>query len=739
MKNSKFIRLLSLVLACISLISLATAATAEVVKTSTLWDLQSAVNQRNTTSYAGILKDILGGPDELHPNDNDEYEIHSSLGLYKMARISTKNKTFKLMNDLDLSGQTWYPVANFSGTFDGNGKKIIGLNIKGSASNVGLFADVQAEGTIEDLTLENVTVTASGDAKYVGVIAGTNAGTITNINVIGTITDTRAADAATEAYYGVVAGKCEATGTITGGTAVSIKDGADKYETTGLCADIKLNTKIADAKKGVAAEIAEGADVTGIFCDTTNSTNLLSSAEQARRATVVDNMYQQGTVKWTPSQDIYYTRNDATATTHSNAYVAGRTYTGIPYNHGAGSMERFLSQMETEQDSLGRYVTKTGLENATYDNRGEVTTNTGFAQYMGTDCSSAIGWAWAAISPGRCESNYYGTFLHTCRYMVPNEYNTETYGVQVAGGYQLPVSTENQSKDARNTRNIIALNTTQGMAEAYAKSHRGDALLFNITNDQDYSNEEGHARMLAEDPVVIRKADGTIDLEKSYVITHEQGDGLGDRKDQNGNYISDYEVYGRPKFEGWLGSLFQDTYNVKYTSWRINHKYTFSVLLTEEGYSAAVAAYNEGNGDVTQKPGCGWGYIPITMRAFTESKKNAYINEYTTSMPVVAPNNGKLYCNYRVVSATMLVTKGEEAVYDQTRFMGVGETGNIYRSRCLDVELGNLFPDAVDNCVAGETYNYTITLHLSDGTSKAFARNGSTVLEYTHPAAEATS
>ena len=734
MKNSKFIRLLSLCLALVCLLTLATAAAAEVAKT-TVWDLQKAVSAGETTSYAAILTDILGGPDELHPNKDNVYEIHSSLGLYKMANVDTEGKTFKLMNALDMSGKSWNPVAGFKGTFDGNGKTITGLSVKSSASNVGLFADVQAGATVKDLTLENVTVTVSGNAKYVGAIAGTNAGAITNVNVIGTITDTRAADAADEAYYGVVAGKCEATGTITGGTAVSIKDGAEKYETSGLCADIKLNTNIAGAKKGIAAETAEGASVTGFYCDTTNSTKLLSSAEQARRQTVVDNMYQQGTVKWTTSETVYYTRNDATETTHSNAFVAGRTYTGIPYNHGAGSMERFMSQMQADTDAQGRLVTVTGLEHATYDNRGDVTTNTGFAQYMGTDCSSAISWAWAAVSAGRTEDNYPGVFLHTCRYMVPNPYNTTKYGVQVAGGYQLPESTSSTGADARNTRNIITLNGTQGIAEAYAKSHRGDALLYNLTSDEDFSNEAGHARMLAEDPVVIRAADGSIDLEKSYVITHEQGDGLTDRKDQDGNYISDYETINRPG-SGYFGWLFQDTYKIKYTSWRINHKYTFSVLLTEEGYNAATAAYN--NGDQTQKPGCGWGYIPITMQAFT-TPKTSYFNEYGGESALTAPNSGKIYCNYRIISATMFVKDAEgNVVYDQTRYQGVGETGGIYRSNHLTADMSVLFSDSVNNCTEGQTYTFSISMLLSNGENKTFTRKatGESTFTYTHTVAE---
>ena len=731
MKRTKLFRLLSLCLVAACLLSVAAALSFDKNNDgkTNVWDLQLAINEGDDSyDMNAALEEILGGPNEMQPNAEGVYEIWSAFGLYHMTQSNTAGKTYALMQDIDMAGRYWSPTENFAGTFDGGNFTVSNLNIKGSAENVGLFANMQAGATVKDLTLENVTVMASGNAKFVGVIAGTNAGTITNVNVIGTIADSR--ESADGVCYGVLAGKCEATGVITGGTAVSVTDGAEKYTTADLCADIKIITAATNAKKGVAAQIEEGATVTGTFCESTNATSLLSTAEQTMRETVIQNMYEQGTVKWTTSETVYYTKNDSSETIHSNAYVAGRTYTGIPYNHGAGSMERFLSQMQTQKDSSDRYVTKTGLENANYDNTGSVTTNTGFAQYMGTDCSSAISWAWAAVSSGRCEQDYGGVFLHTCRYMVPNAYNQRNYGIQAAGGYQLPVSDTEafpDGKDVRNTREIVTLNGAQAMAEAYAKVHRGDALVFNTTKEEDFSNDEGHARLLAEDPVIIRNADGIIDLNKSYVITHEQGDGLGDKKDQNGNYISAYETtYRRDDTTGIL----PDKYNIKYTSWRINHKYTLAVLLTEEGYTAAKTAYNDG--DATQKPGCGWGYVPITMRAFTEAKKTPYINTYTETHPVIAPNTGWLYSNYRSISVTLVVKDANgNDVYNETRFTGVGPTGTDYRSNGLNIKLENLFPDAVDGCVAGQTYTYQITLHYSNGDSKTYTPSAA----YTHPAA----
>ena len=739
MKRNIWTRLLALGLAACSLFVLAAALSADKNNDGKInsWDMQLAVSEDPTQDFSDMIVAVLGGQDDKKPNAEGVYEIYNTFTLFNMANYP--DATFRLMDDLDLSGIVWTPVENFQGTFDGNNKTITGLTIHSDRENVGLFANMGENAVVMNLTLQDVVLTAGKDAKYLGAVAGTCSGTITNVDVIGRIYDTRETTDE-KVYYGALAGYATA-GTVSGGTGVSVTDGAEKYTTTGLCADMKVltNLPLEKIQKGVAARSEAGATVSGIFCDSSYATTLLSEAEQTKRETVVNNMYQQGTVEWTPSETIYYVRTysnngkDDSEHAHSNAYIAGRTYTGIPYNHGAGSLERFMSQMQEDTDSQGRLVTKTGLESGRYYTDGRADMLTGFIQYMGTDCSSSIGWAWATVSPAKMDDpNYTGTYLHLCRWMVPNAYNQQKYGVYPVGNYQMPETNAEKYTayaDVRNTQEIILLNGAQAMAEAYAQAHRGDALVFNTTKASDGEDsvllqDEGHSRMIAEDPVVIRNADGTIDLDKSYMITHEQGDGLGDVKDQNGNYISNYDSTKRSG-TGWIS----DTYYIKYTSWRINHKYNFNMLLTEEGENAAREAYK--NGDNDMRPGCGWGYIPITMKAF-EKTRTPYISK-DSSQPIVAPNSGRLYSNYRTISATLVVkdASGKE-IYNETRYNGVGAQNGQYRNTCMYTSLTNLFPDSVDNCVAGQTYTYTVKLYFSDGTSKVFTPDNA----YTHPAAE---
>lgn len=72
-----------------------------------------------------------------------------------------QGKTVKLLNDIDLGGDTWTPIDTFKGEFDGNGKTIRNFKIDGTADGcrVGFFNVVTGGAYIHNLTLQNVTAT----------------------------------------------------------------------------------------------------------------------------------------------------------------------------------------------------------------------------------------------------------------------------------------------------------------------------------------------------------------------------------------------------------------------------------------------------------------------------------------------------------------------------------------------------------------------------------------------------
>ena len=420
-------------------------------------------------------------------------------------------------------------------------------------------------------------------------------------------------------------------GTVASGTnLITASAGSSNKEdkVTGLTSQMAMDFAVLEEGSkprhiGIAGySKTENIDTAMIWQDTSGSIAYKSQAEQQRRQTAVDEMYRQGTIQWTVSEELTYTVSGSKTHTHSNIYKVGTTYYGLPYNSVGGGYARALSIMQENKDSKGRYVTVKGLENGIKDDDGK---SYGFVLAMGNDCSSAIGWAWGAVAPSRLANN--GTRVQTTPYMIPNEHNTPNFGVLPAGGYQTLTSNlpaEKQAVDARDTQSIIELNGgAKGMAEFYAKSSRGDALLC-VEYDLDTKTNEwvkgtGHARMLAYDPMIVRNYAGAINLDKSYVITHEQGDGLFDNRDANGNYT---------KYNG---------YNLKQTSWRIDHKYSLNVLLSKSAYNAAEKA--------GELPGCGWGYVPVTIPTFSaeEVRTPYYDAGYTSEAnyhPVILPATG---------------------------------------------------------------------------------------------------
>jgi filamentous hemagglutinin family protein len=81
---------------------------------------------------------------------------------------------------------------NFTGIFDGQNHTISNLHIApvnpvNFGISVGMFSTIGATGVVKNLTIDQATVTANpnatGPGQFVGVLAGTNAGLVSNVNV----------------------------------------------------------------------------------------------------------------------------------------------------------------------------------------------------------------------------------------------------------------------------------------------------------------------------------------------------------------------------------------------------------------------------------------------------------------------------------------------------------------------------------------------------------------------------
>ena len=146
--------------------------------------------------------------------ENGTYKVHTAEGLKAFAdEVNGGNRSLKctLTADINLTEQSWTPIGSYSnrytGTFDGEGHTISGLQLSSIGSNnVGLFGYVDG-GTVKNLNLE---ITSVSGNDYVGGVVGRNDGTITGCMVSGGSVTASAEDA----YVGGVEGN-DYGGTIT--------------------------------------------------------------------------------------------------------------------------------------------------------------------------------------------------------------------------------------------------------------------------------------------------------------------------------------------------------------------------------------------------------------------------------------------------------------------------------------------------------------------------------------------
>ena len=621
---------------------------------------------------------LLVGCNQRHADNNSRNIISTPEQLRQMD----PDCGYVLATDIDLGGEIWRPM-DFRGHLDGDGHKISNFTLSQSVNgNLGFFAT--NTGSVWDLHLENVTLCPDGNTQFAGMIAGTNRGSLLGCTVTGTIIDD-----APDRCLGVLVGKNE--GEVSNGKETlaaanlltgSADSGNPQDQVSGLSAILRLELG-ADQKIGIAGQTAaKDMDKSMIWQDVSASFESLPEAQQQLRSAVVDKMYQMGTVQWTPSEEISYTANGNRKSTHSNVYLPGRTYIGIPYNGCEGSYERFLSVMQPQADSDGRLVTVTGLENGIKNKDGSVS---GFILHMGNDCVGAVIWALAAGVPYDTAEG--GMEFTVPINMVPNDYNRICFGALPAGGYAVLPSDETKypdGLDARDTKAIIDRNGgPEAMAEFYAKAYRGDYLIcvrYSYDPETDtWKRTANHGRVLAYEPVIIRDWDGTVDLNKSYAITHEQGDGLYDNRLEDGQY------------ETYKG------YNLKQTSWRTDYIYSLSLLLTESGYNSAYL------------PGTGFGYVPVTLGAYTQETVAAFTCRETA--PVMLPNTGEYEANYLMTTAKMTITDDRgKPVYEKTAWLP-------YRvfTDFKHLKLAELFPDATENLIAGQTYYETLVVTATGG------------------------
>lgn len=561
-------------------------------------------------------KPDFSGVNELEPNANGVYQIHSAAGLANMA--NHPDGKFQLIWDVDMAGAEWTPVgtkaAPFTGSLDAVGYTIRNLTIVPGADGYTGFFGVNA-GTVSGLTLENVTVKA--DSGFAGTLAGENQGNMEKCEVLS-----GAMTIGGNAVAGGLVGKAEK------GTLISCIGGArveaENSATVGLLGGELKNVTLDSCfftgpmnRKGgqLFTEFAgKEENVTYTNClwrDNTYSTEFLSAEAQEMRAIAESRMRAQGTIEWTVDTPISFVA-------HNNHHAVGQTYYGVPYTNMGASLNRF-KYCFNEDGTLKDFAKVSWVA----DDQAEL--------YIGTDCSGGIYWSWVAISPS--------TAWQWTHNMLP------AYGV---GG--VAVGDYDIGDTSKKTKDLYEINGEDVIAECLAQMRKGDAVV---------SNTAGHTRMCAADPVVLRDAEGKIDLRESYSLQHGQGDGV---------------------------------FRIDNSTWCIDRKFTFKELMTDQ-------------------------YVPVSNKELMEgTRPDCWVKVDNDKTGKAYLTTGTVESNYRLDSITIKISdEAGNVVWERTMFTAINkyatknsnfngrETIREFNLAAFAAHIGEM------ELEAGKTYTYELS------------------------------
>lgn len=546
-----------------------------------------------------------------------------------------KTAHYRLTRDIDMEGRVVNPAGNegspFTGIFDGNGFAIRNFVMPYSSSDGNMGIVSRNQGIIRNLRLENFTVCADEKTRHMGCFAGINEGEISGCHVSGKLTGSGVA--------GGIAG-------INSGSIQNCFVALEPTDAAGL-----VGKHIAGVVSGcqvrrgtLVGQMTGGSLIDCAVCETTplsplgvhtageaaylyrdsHSDEDLTPGQHALRTRAVEHMYRMATISWRPDAQL----NWETVYGHASVtqcYEAGKTYYGMPYTNKYGAMERFTACFNSD-GTLKDFIKAMPKG---YD---------GFDLYMGNDCTGAVYWAWNRVG---------------CSFSFTFTADAMPYagcGILPVGDYAFAPGME--------TDQIRDLNGEQKMAESYAMLYFGDAVLQRTTA------KGGHIRLVSRTPVVYRRQDGTIDLENSYILTHEQGGNLGACRNMG----------------GWN------------TTWLTDYRYTFRDL-------------------------CDTHYIPITIRELRDGDSPAPVLEERIS----GINSGEVSSNWRIISTKAKVLEGEKEIWSDRVFTAVHpyntETQDTaarstVRRVNLTVHNQNWREDLL---LPGKTYTYTVEVMLGNG------------------------
>ncbi len=339
--------------------------------------------------------------------------------------------------------------------------------------------------------------------------------------------------------------------------------------------------------------------------------------EQARKI-VLDYFKEMGSVEWVCKTDMDFT--DQKSYTSKLLYKKGETYYGLPYVSRRCHTDQFLFCLD---------------ENKVYN--GPVT----YEKAIGNSCATATRVALNTVSGKVTYTGTQTTFPWADTGMVAvGNYSWE--GVDI-------------SDLAKVDTVAIVQKDVQTIYDAYALCLPCDVITQRHVTG---SSVTGHARMVSEEPVIVRKADGVIVPSKCYLITYEQNSTI--RNQDKGH-----------------------------STWRLGEKYPFTKLAEQ-------------------------GYLPMRLEEFAKGEFEDAVVEWKNVTPgertffTRKTAMGDFTCNYPFLAVRADLKDSEGKTVSSAR---------VFPSdKSRTASLGNAAFNVAPSSLPEGVYTYTVTVKIGLGT-----------------------
>lgn len=273
-----------------------------------------------TATYAGYSKVIpISAIGNILPGSGtaqDPWIIATPADLVKVSTTvaatanSFDGKVFSIVNDLDMQGEAFTPIAGgdnkFMATLRGNGHKISNLNITSTDANTGLIGNLGMNGVVTDLTIASGTISG---VNYVGAIAGKTDGTIAHVTNYASVTGTKG-------DVGGIAGALTTNASINDATNYGAVKGGSTY-VGGIAG-------LADGQRALLSGLSNYGSVTG----TGNVAGIFGRAN----ATNITRVLNKGTITSTGNYVGgivgYFQTSDSLTWAKNDGDVSGNSYVG---------------------------------------------------------------------------------------------------------------------------------------------------------------------------------------------------------------------------------------------------------------------------------------------------------------------------------------------------------------------------------------------------------------------------